>query len=151
MDLQPRTDADWKRIYYVLLNANGGRDTFDWNNIALDWNQVSSQQTGMKMALGYLPALLVLVELYGEPKWNRDMWSSITSTDVFDYLLRIGISLDPRSAARALHPNVDRGDLAMTRRLLDWLGEDAALTMRHDLQDALEGAISSGFLRVSSF
>lgn len=142
-ELKQRPDADWKRIYYTLLDSKAQNREFDWSLEAI------------RPALAYLPALLVLVEVYGRPKWKpstyADVWSAVRDVAVFNYLLsrRVWIAITISDALNALRQTVNWYDTPMMKRLIAYLDpivdrddEDA----NDVLQDTMVSAIDHSFL-----
>lgn len=114
-DLQARPDVDWKRVYYSLLAS-----------------MLSPDDLQIVHGLDYLPSLLVLIEVYGEPNLastevERKLWTSVESEEVLDYLvdeLFLDGSLELSFAG--LQAAIDNSRVEMIQPMLYWvkLGED---------------------------
>lgn len=76
--LKPRSDVDWRRIYRTLAatsdSSSPGQEQVIWRH------------------LDYVPALLVLEEVYGRPDWEKrgdieEVWYEIESESALEYML----------------------------------------------------------------
>lgn len=103
-DLEPRS-ANWSKIYYALSNEMKRSD---------DKGYVSFQS-----GFDYLPSLLVLEEVYGQPRWQggdaSQAWSLISSPEVLQHLLDSGLL--KATEARGISSITSRGWTSMVEPL----------------------------------
>lgn len=113
--LRARPGVDWKRIYYSLLASH-----------------LHPEELQIVHGLDYLPSLLTLIEVYGEPdlasiQVERRLWMSVESKEALDYLvdeLFLDGSLELSFAS--LQAAIDNDRVQMIKPMLYWikLGED---------------------------
>ncbi|CAH6419584.1 Hypothetical protein POVR2_LOCUS90 [uncultured virus] len=99
-----RPNVNWSRIYYAILRA-------------IDEQQDNKLVPG----LSYLPSLLILIELYGEPCYQSydTLWRQVDNMKVLDYLLENYLDTeDQRMILKATERAAWRGDTKIVRRLL---------------------------------
>lgn len=142
--LQPRPDVDWHTIFYSIIASSPSaiRDTmrcrFGSNNSYLP------HIAGLR----HLDSLYVLIEIYGEPRWEEwdlaYVWTNIRSKAVLDHLVSLGLlsSVDEVTLRTALECYVTAGCDEMVEVTLDLMPDP-------DISDMHQKAVNED--RLSTF
>lgn len=147
--LQAR-DCDWKRVYYAIKASRVLADDPVWSEVT---SVTRAPDTHLRRGFDYLPSLLTLIEVYGEPDWSRDhyeidrVWHAVADTGVLNWLLSNG-HLRPHveGALLCLWTASEYERLALVERTLDLIDEwkDGCPEMTMDIKERIRAALHSG-------
>lgn len=116
VELQPRPDADWRRVYRSVTLTREQQESIDCEDAAI-WRGLDS-----------LSSLLVLKEIYGEPIWNQlfdleareTVWHEISNPEALEYVLsNEWLDCSDRMIFKRLGLACSRGEEQMVQLLLD--------------------------------
>lgn len=83
-------DYDWKRVYYAIKKSKVPDDEPVWTSVTCPRGKPG---TRLRHGFDYLPSLLTLIEVHGEPDWPWDgyetecVWCDVTDVSILDWLL----------------------------------------------------------------
>lgn len=121
-----RSDVDWKRVYFSMF-------------------RISEASSPHIAGLDYLPSLMAITEVFGEPAWNEEMWFHISDPAVLEYVTNERlIEVSQRGIVVCLIRTAETGRTEMVEPLIDHL--DPEEMTEADRVIALTGAISGKHL-----